>query len=98
MHTAMVFVFIARLFWISMTLCFILGIYNLWRSHLFSPQASFAVIMVFYFMFTTMINGITVNARFRMPVEPLIFAVAYAGFIFLYQIFRKRFIVDNIKN
>lgn len=82
MRTAMAFVFFARLFWIAVTVFFGLGLYHLWRSHLFSPQLLFCVIVVFYFMLTTMINGLTVNARFRMPVEPIIFAVACAGFVF----------------
>lgn len=98
LHTAMALVFFARLFWISVTILFFLGIYHLWRSKLFTSQVSFAVITVLYFMLTTMINGLTVNARFRMPVEPLFFAIAYAGFVFLYQIFKRRFVVDNIKN
>ena len=91
LHTAMALVFFARLFWIAVVTLFFLGIYHLRRSKLFSPQVSFAVITVVYFMLTTMINGLTVNARFRMPVEPLIFAVAYAGFIFCFQFFKRRF-------
>ncbi|MDO8579721.1 MAG: glycosyltransferase family 39 protein [bacterium] len=98
LSTAMAPVFFARLFWITVTFLFFLGIYHLWRSKLFSPQVSFAVITVIYFMLTTMINGLTVNARFRMPIEPLIFAVAYAGFIFLYQNIKRKYGIDNIRN
>jgi hypothetical protein len=81
MHTSMAFVLFARLFWITLTAFFILGLYKLFRLHLFSPELLFAVIIVFYFMFTTMINGLAVNARFRMPVEPIIIAVAYSGLL-----------------
>lgn len=80
MRTALAFIFFARLFWVGITVLFGLGLYHLWRSGLFSPQLVFSIIIVFYFVLTTMINGLTVNARFRMPVEPIIFAVAYAGF------------------
>ena len=81
MHTNMAFVFFARLFWITVTILFLLGLYRLLRAKLFSPELLFSVIVVFYFMLTTMVNGLSVNARFRMPVEPIIFAVAYAGLV-----------------
>ena len=81
MHTNMAFVFFARLFWITVTILFWLGLYRLLRAKLFSPELLFSVIVVFYFMLTTMVNGLSVNARFRMPVEPIIFAVAYAGLV-----------------
>ncbi|MEK7607796.1 MAG: glycosyltransferase family 2 protein [Patescibacteria group bacterium] len=98
LHTSFALVFFARLFWVAVMALFLLGIYALWRWHLLTGAIIFAVLTVFYFMFTTMINGLTVNARFRMPVEPLIFIIAYAGLIFLYQIFKRRFAIDNIKN
>lgn len=81
MHTSMAAVFIARLLWLFITVCFFLGLYRLYRAKLLSPELLFAIIVVFYFMLTTMVNGLSVNARFRMPVEPVIFAVAYAGLV-----------------
>lgn len=36
----------------------------------------FSLVLVAYFVATTPINGLGVNARFRMPVEPFILAVA----------------------
>ena len=81
MHTDMAAIFFARLFWIAVTIFFFLGLYRLFRAKLFSPELVFLSIIVFYFMLTTMINGLAVNARFRMPVEPIIFAVAYAGLV-----------------
>lgn len=81
MHISMVIIFFARLFWIAVTICFGLGLYRFFRAKSFSPELLFAVIVVLYFMLTTMINGLSVNARFRMPVESIIFAVAYAGLV-----------------
>jgi 4-amino-4-deoxy-L-arabinose transferase-like glycosyltransferase len=85
MHTSMAMILFARLFWIVVTFCFGFGLYQIFRRRIFSPQLLFAVTLVFYFMLTTMINGLTVNARFRMPVEPIIFTVACIGFIPIYQ-------------
>jgi 4-amino-4-deoxy-L-arabinose transferase-like glycosyltransferase len=79
MHTNMALIFVVRIFWIAVTICFAIGLYKLFRARLFSPELLFSVIIVFYFMLTTMVNGLSVNARFRMPVEPIILAVAYAG-------------------
>lgn len=85
MHTSMGVVLFARLFWIAVTFCFGFGLYRLFRRRLFSPPLLFAVVLVFYFMLTTMINGLSVNVRFRMPVESIIFTVACIGFIPIYQ-------------
>ncbi|MBI3442702.1 MAG: glycosyltransferase family 39 protein [Candidatus Sungbacteria bacterium] len=94
MHTIMASVFLGRLFWIAVTVLFGSGLYHLWRSGLFSAQVLFCMIVVVYFMLTTMINGLTVNARFRMPVEPIIFGVAYAGY-FSIRHFRKNLKIDG---
>lgn len=85
MHTSMAAVFFARLFWIVVTACFFLGIYRLFRAKLLCSELLFSIIIVFYFMLTTMINGLSVNARFRMPVEPIIFVVAYAGLMLSFK-------------
>lgn len=91
MHTWMAVVLVARLFWIAMTVFFVIGIYRLWRLRLVTPELLFSLMVVAYFMLTTMINGLAVNARFRMPVEPIIFAVAYAGLVLSYRNIKKRF-------
>ncbi len=90
MRTPMAFVFFARLFGIVVTVFFGLGLYKLWHLKLFSPRLLFVTIIVLYFMLTTMINGLAVNARFRMPVEPIIFAIAYVGFSFSWERIKKK--------
>lgn len=91
MHTSMGVVLFARLFWMAVTFFFAAGLYQIFRRRLFAPQLLFAVVLVFYFMLTTMINGLTVNARFRMPVEPVIFTVACIGFIPVYHRVKNAF-------
>ncbi|KKU82110.1 MAG: hypothetical protein UY07_C0003G0011 [Parcubacteria group bacterium GW2011_GWA1_47_8] len=85
MHTNMVVILFARLFWVAVAFFFGVGLYHLFCRRIFTPQMLFAVALVLYFMLTTMINGLTVNARFRMPVEPIIFAVAVIGFTPVYK-------------
>ncbi|MFA6095597.1 MAG: glycosyltransferase family 39 protein [Candidatus Paceibacterota bacterium] len=91
LHTAMAFVLIGRLFWVGVAICAFYGLYALWKSGQFSLQVGFVVIVVGYFMTTTMINGLTVNARFRMPVEPIIIAIACAGLASLYEAVKRRY-------
>lgn len=79
LHTVLAVVFFARVFWVVLATFFFFGLYRLFSRHFLTPQILFAVIMVFYFMLTTMINGLSVNARFRIPVEPVIFVVACTG-------------------
>ncbi|MDO8604228.1 MAG: GtrA family protein [bacterium] len=88
-HTSMGAVLLARIFWVVMTVFFGVGLYRLWRERLFSGALVFVSIIVFYFMLTTMINGLAVNARFRMPVEPIIFAIAYSGLMLSYRSIKK---------
>jgi 4-amino-4-deoxy-L-arabinose transferase-like glycosyltransferase len=90
LHTNLAIVLFARVFWIIATFFFGVGLYQLFRRRIFSPQILFSVIIVFYFMVTTMVNGLSVNARFRMPAEPIIFTIVCVGFIPIYQHLKKR--------
>ena len=90
-HSNIIFALFARLFWIALTLFFFFGIYILFRRRLFTVPIAFVIILVFYFMTTTMINGLAVNARFRMPVEPIIFTVACIGFVSFYAWIKNLF-------
>lgn len=89
MQTSLVFVLFGRLFWIIVTLLFGIGIYKTWRSGTLTPQFIFPVIIVLYFMLTTMIIGLAANARFRMPVESVIFAVSFIGLNFIQERSKK---------
>lgn len=95
LHTGMAAVLVMRLFWITLTLFFVLGLFHLFRRRFFTPGLFFVVILVFYFMLTTMINGLTVNARFRVPVEPIIFTVAMIGLVPFYQRAKRIFHAEH---
>jgi uncharacterized membrane protein (DUF485 family) len=48
-----------------------------------------ALFLVAYFALTTSLNGLGVNARFRMPVNVFLLSFALSGFLVVW---------DNIKN
>jgi hypothetical protein len=58
-----------------------------WYMRLFSVHGFVALLML-YFMTTTMINGLGVNARFRVPLLALIFTISFIGLHRLYDMAR----------
>lgn len=69
--TPFVLVLIARLFWIALTILFLFGVVRyLMRER--RPAGIAAVIIVFYFMLTTLVIGLAVNARYRLPVNAFV--------------------------
>ncbi len=66
----------ARVAWILSALFFFGGIFIFFRHRGFAIPAVTSVLLIFYFAFTTMINGLGVNARFRIPVNALILTFA----------------------
>lgn len=71
-----VLVLIMRLFWMLVALMFLSGVYKLFRKKKMNAPIVFALVTVLYFAATTPSNGLTVNSRFRMPVNPIILTVA----------------------
>lgn len=76
-------VLIMRLLWIAVTVAFFVGSIIFVKKHGLKAQTAFAILLVFYFLVTTPLNGLGVNARFRMPVNPIILTFA------VYFILRK---------
>lgn len=82
-----ILVLIFRVLWILVTGLFFWGAYRLFRQKNKHGQPTLldkklpilALCIVFYFMTTTSINGLGVNARFRVPVEVFILAFASYG-------------------
>ncbi len=77
----MVLVLLVRVFWIIMTLLFFVGVVRFLRDKNTDTIVIFAMFLVAYFAATTSINGLGVNARFRMPVNVFIFFFAAYGFL-----------------
>jgi hypothetical protein len=76
-----VLILIMRLVWILITVLFAIGVVLLIRKEKYSPHILAALLITLYFAATTCINGLGVNARFRVPVNVFIFSFAmYALF------------------
>lgn len=87
-----VLVAIMRVFWILVTLSAALGAWILvWRKEV-SPALAFAFVLVLYFAVTTMTNGLTVNVRFRMPIDPILLALTGVGIAYCYTNLKRRFV------
>ncbi len=81
----MVLVLLVRVFWIIMTLLFFVGVVRFLRDKKTDTIFVFVMFLVAYFAATTAINGLGVNARFRMPINVFIFFFAAYGFMRLVE-------------
>ncbi|MBI4224912.1 MAG: glycosyltransferase family 39 protein [Candidatus Sungbacteria bacterium] len=78
-----IIVMCARMIWILGTLLFLCGIVLFFRDRRFHLPGTIALFLIAYFALTTAINGLGVNARFRIPVNALILTFAVYGFTLL---------------
>ena len=69
-------VILGRLFWIAITLLALAGTLLYWVKRGFTPQFLFITGVIAYFALTTIIVGLGVNVRYRIPVEPLLLILA----------------------
>lgn len=69
---------VVRFLWLILTLLFFGGVIRLYRHgrEKITNQQIISIFLVFYFALVSAINGLGINARFRLPVEIFIFAFA----------------------
>ena len=76
-------ILLMRLVWIGVTILFLFGLLRSICVRGLSEKHRLililAALIVAYFALTTSINGLGVNARFRVPIEVFIFAFAFYG-------------------
>jgi 4-amino-4-deoxy-L-arabinose transferase-like glycosyltransferase len=70
---------LVRIFWILTTIFMIWGIVVLFRLKQMDTKKMLALLIILYFATTTAINGLGVNARFRVPVLVFMFSFALYG-------------------
>ncbi len=77
------FVILGRIAWIFITFFFIVGAFRYLHVPEQRVKGIFVLLVISYFILTTVAVGLAVNARFRMPVNALIltFAVYGAGVV-----------------
>ncbi len=72
----------ARLVWIVITGLFFWGVYRYLKNNVMNQTVFTVLFFVAYFALTTAINGLGVNARFKVPVLVFIFSFALYGLFF----------------
>ncbi len=84
-----ILILVGRVAWILVTLAFLLG---LWRYVRRGPRVYgiFAAVVVVYFLLTTLVVGLGVNARYRMPANAIIIAFAAYETLALSEIIRRK--------
>ena len=87
--TPAVFVLIMRIVWYAVTVLFCVGIFAYVRRYGLTPSSLAALGTVAYFALVTIIVGLTVNARYRLPVEALIIPFALYGLLYLKTLWRR---------
>lgn len=85
-----IFILILRIIWCLVTLFMIIGAVIYLMKNRPNKAGWLAVIIVSYFSVTTAINGLGVNARFRVPVLVFIFILAVYGFYAIKERISKR--------
>lgn len=70
------FILLFRLINTVVTALFVWGVLVLHKKKMLSVSWVFVLLLIAYFLITTPVNGLGVNARFRMPVEILITTTA----------------------
>jgi hypothetical protein len=91
-----ILIILGRLFWFILTLLMLYGILNLYRNKQFRSQHILISLVILYFALTTSINGLGVNARFRVPVLSLIFGFAVYGFYAILAFIKTKYYEKNI--
>jgi len=88
-QTPFVLILIARIFWVAFTALGVFGTVQYLRYER-KPAGIAAVIIILYFMLTTLIVGLAVNARYRLPVNVFIATFAFSASVPLIARLRPR--------
>ncbi|MDO8619902.1 MAG: glycosyltransferase family 39 protein [bacterium] len=75
----LLFVILGRLLWIGIALCFIIGTLRYLKAPQERAKGIFVLLIIAYFVLTTVAVGLSVNARFRFPVNAFILVFAVYG-------------------
>jgi len=92
----LVVVLLGRIIWIIITFAALYGALRLFTGKKLGILPVFALFLITYFAVTTAINGLGVNARFRMPVNLFIFMFAAYGCLDIIE-YTKIFILNYRK-
>lgn len=83
-----VLILIMRILWYAITILFIVGAWRYLRREGLTPYVAVTLCTVAYFAAITLVLGLTINARYRLPVELLIIPFALYGLIYFKTLWR----------
>lgn len=86
-----ILVLIMRLVWIGITLFFFIGFFQFLKIRRFDIVSLFILIIIIYFVSTSAIGGLGVNARYRMPIDPILFTFSLTGLVYLRDIILTKY-------
>ena len=84
------FVILGRIAWIFISLFFFYGAFKYLRTSEYRIKGIFVLLLIAYFVLTTVAVGLSVNARFRMPVNAFILTLAVYGAIGVFSRHKNR--------
>lgn len=74
--TPAVLVMVGRVVWIIITVAMLMGLWRYYRGHGLVPGFLTPAAVITYFMLTTLVIGLAVAARYRLPINGIIFMFA----------------------
>jgi len=83
-------ILLMRIIWVIVTIGFFVGAVRYIKKEGLTPYAATMLVTIFYISFTTILIGLSINARYRLPVEALIVPFAFYGFSYLYRLIWNR--------
>lgn len=91
-----ILIMIGRLLWFILTIFMFYGVFDLYRKRKLNAKYILMSLIILYFALTTSINGLGVNARFRVPILVLIFSFAVYGFYAILAFIKIKYYEKNI--
>ncbi len=88
--TPSIFVLFGRIFWVVTTILFFIGSWWYLRREQTTRYASIMVVVVLYSALTTLIAGLGITARYRLPVQAFMFVFALYALAVLYDRVRRK--------
>ena len=86
--TPIILILVGRIAWILITLFAVVGAVRYVRSEAQTIYGIVSVATIFYFMLTTLVIGLAVTARYRLPVNALVLIFAVYGGAYLFNTYK----------
>jgi 4-amino-4-deoxy-L-arabinose transferase-like glycosyltransferase len=89
--TPLALILIGRIVWLLITLLFMIGVWQYMRKERRNVFTVTMISIVAYLMITTIVVGYTVNYRYRMPINSIIFTFAAYEAVILISLCRRKY-------